>query len=279
MVSPQDRVIRYYRTVESRLIYAFLNGEKRFGYYPPGQERIPIRVAQRNMIDRLADALRPSPGSLLLDAGCGEGGVALHLAARYNVRVEGVDILDFNIRKARKKALRSGLAEVVSFQVMDYARLHVPDGIYDAVYTMETLVHAPDVQQALAEFRRVLRPGGTLALFEYSMLPAQDMTAAQREIARIVNEGSGMYGLPSLVHGSFPRLLGDAGFTDIAVQDITPRVMPMLRTMYRRFLVPYAVISRLGLRRHVVNATAVVETYRNLPRADVFRYNVVTAKG
>jgi SAM-dependent methyltransferase len=80
---------------------------------------------------------------------------------------------------------------------------------------METLVHAFDHRQALGELRRVLRPGGTLALFEYSVPPRSQMTAEQREAFDFVVERSTMRSLPAFVHGAFPAILDEAGLAAV----------------------------------------------------------------
>jgi hypothetical protein len=70
--SPQRQVIDYYRRPESRVTYALLlGGTRHFGWYPPGSEDLPMRVALRLMEDRLGRALDLPAGAVVLDAGCG----------------------------------------------------------------------------------------------------------------------------------------------------------------------------------------------------------------
>jgi cyclopropane fatty-acyl-phospholipid synthase-like methyltransferase len=271
----RQRVIDYYRHWESRWGYALLlRGTKHFGYYPPGRERIRMAKAQTLMSDQLGRALALPAGGLALDAGCGQGAVALRLAERFRLRVEGIDILPGDIRRASRKAARRGAGDRVRFQVMDYGRLQFADGHFDGVYTMETLVHAADSRAVLAEFHRVLRPGGRLALFEYSMEARELLTGDQRQAFDAIIEGSAMHSLPSFVHGCFPGLLQAAGFEQVAVREVTERMLPMLRRLARLFWLPYRLGRAVGAQRQVVNAMSAVESWRH--RA-VWRYNVVTA--
>ena len=277
-ISPQQKVIDYYQSFDSRVFYALLGGVKHFGYFPEGQEQISISAAQELMTDRLGERLDPAPGSLLLDAGCGEGPVALRLAQQYDVRIVGVDILSPNIKRAQQKAQRLGLETSVEFHLMDYTRLAFADQTFDGVYTMETLVHAPDYHDALRELHRVLKDGGKIVLFEYSMSPVEELTPAQRRIADLVNRESGMHSLPHFTHGSFPRILEDAGFGAVTVEDITPRIAPMFRRMYRWAWLPYQAIKLLRLERHFVNPTTVVEGIHPIFRQGAARYNIITAR-
>jgi cyclopropane fatty-acyl-phospholipid synthase-like methyltransferase len=108
MRPPQQRVIDYYRRPESRVTYALLlGGTRHFGWYPPGSERVGMRTAMRLMEDHLGRALDLPAGASVLDAGCGRGAVALHLAAAFGLRVDGVDIVAADVRGAARKARKA----------------------------------------------------------------------------------------------------------------------------------------------------------------------------
>jgi SAM-dependent methyltransferase len=275
-VDPQQQVIAYYRRLESRLGYTLLlGGTKHFGWYPPGSGRLPMRKALTLMEDRLGRALDLPGGALVLDAGCGRGAVAVRMVTGFGLRVEGIDLLPADVRHARRRAARRGAADRARFQVMDYGRLRFPDGHFDGAYTMETMVHAPDPTAVLDELHRVLKPGGRLVLFEYSMAPRQALTARQRRVFDVIIAESAMHGLPGFVHGRFPALLHAAGFRDVEVEDVSERMLPMLRRLAQVFWLPYQLSRPLRLQRRLVNALAAVEAYRH---REVWRYNIVTAR-
>ncbi|HEU4397160.1 MAG TPA: methyltransferase domain-containing protein [Actinomycetota bacterium] len=274
-MDPQQQVIDYYHRLESRLGYTLLlGGTKHFGWYPPGSERLTMRTALTLMEDRLGRALDLPSGALVLDAGCGRGAVALRMATSFGLRVEGVDILAGDIRRAQRKAARHRAPNRPRFQVMDYRRLRFPDGHFDGAYTMETLVHAVDSAAVLGELHRVLEPGGRLVLFEYSMAPRGELIARQRRVFDAIIAESAMHSLPGFVHGCFPALLHAAGFRDVTVEDVSERMLPMLRRLAQLFWVPYQLSRPLGMQRRLVNALAAVEAYRYQA---VWRYNIVTA--
>src|SRR5262245_24055474 len=95
----------------------------------------------------------------VLDAGCGEGAVAMAIAARHPAtRVEGVEVAAANVAIARRLnrfpnvAFREGLAEEV--------HQHFPPGSFDLAYSFAVLEHVRDVEGTTSSILTVLRPGG-----------------------------------------------------------------------------------------------------------------------
>lgn len=275
MDKPTKQIIGYYHSKESLLGYKLLlGGTKHFGFYPDNSMRISMKTAMNNMIDKLGKTLDLSKDSVVLDAGCGEGTTAIRLAEKYNIIVEGIDLLDFNIKSANKRLLNNSVQKSVNFLVGDYTKLPFPDNHFDGVYTMETLVHAPDYKSALLEFRRVLKPGGKLVLFEYSMPAQVDMGDDEKRMFTVMNEGSAMHSLPKFIHDTFPQKLINVGYEKVKVHNITKHVLPMFKRFYQLAIIPYQFIKIVGKEKRFVNATAAVTIWRY--RRD-FRYNIITA--
>ena len=95
----------------------------------------------------------------VLDAGCGEGGVAMAVAARHpTARVEGVEASPVNVRLAAQlnryanASFRQGLAEEV--------HLAFPPASFDLAYSFAVLEHVRDVDATIASIMSVLRRGG-----------------------------------------------------------------------------------------------------------------------
>jgi len=97
-------------------------------------------------------------GMRLLDAGCGPGSITLGLAQLVAPgEVVGVDVQSAQVEQARARA--RGIASL-SFEVADIYRLPFHDSSFDAVFANGILMHLREPVRALAELRRVLRPGG-----------------------------------------------------------------------------------------------------------------------
>ena len=104
------------------------------------------------------------PGDAVLDCGCGPGSITVGLAeAVAPGRTVGVDLSDGHFPVAQALAAERGTSNVV-FQVADVYELPFDDGSFDAVFANGLLLHLSDPGQALREMRRVLRPGGIVAI-------------------------------------------------------------------------------------------------------------------
>lgn len=104
----------------------------------------------------LLDAAAVGAGMVVLDVGCGPGYVAAAARARGAMAVG----LDQSLEMTRIAASTSRASVLVG----DAQRLPVRDGMVDAVVGNFVLQHLPAAALALAEFERVLRPGGAIAL-------------------------------------------------------------------------------------------------------------------
>ena len=106
---------------------------------------------------------RLTPAARVLDVGCGPGTITADLAARVpDGQVTGIDTAEDVLGMARQEAGRRGQLNV-RFQAGDAYQLAFEDGTFDVVHAHQVLQHLSDPVGALAEMRRVCRPGGLVA--------------------------------------------------------------------------------------------------------------------
>jgi ubiquinone/menaquinone biosynthesis C-methylase UbiE len=126
------------------------------------------RIADRR-VNEAAAFLLPhlKPGMSIVDAGCGPGSITLGLADAVRPGpVLGIDIEPAQVERATTSAAASGI-DNVRFEAGSVYALPVPDASIDAVFAHAVLVHLDEPERALKEFRRVLRPGGVVAVREF----------------------------------------------------------------------------------------------------------------
>lgn len=174
--------------------------------------------AASDAVAPLVDTAKFRPGDRVLDVCTGTGAVALLAASAVGPAgsVVGTDLSTSMIDEAAKKAASLGTTNV-EFAVGDAEDLEFGDASFDTVTCGLGIFFLPNQQQALAEWHRVLKPGGKV----YFSAFAKGTALPQ---ARMLRELLGEFGLdqPSVVVSMLPtpedcrRVLEEAGFSDIA---------------------------------------------------------------
>lgn len=118
---------------------------------------------------RLADRVRLRSGQRVADVAAGTGATARLLAADFDVLVEGVDLGEATVGRARARNGEAGLAGKVRMHLGDAERLPLPDAAFDAVVCECAFCTFPDKATAANEISRVLRPGGRVGITDVTV--------------------------------------------------------------------------------------------------------------
>ena len=117
---------------------------------------------------RLIEMAGACTGARALDLACGTGDLTFALAAR-GARAAGLDITPRMIELARRKSVRPPAAgRAPAWLVGDMMALPFADESFDVVTTGYGIRNVPVIEPALAEIRRVLRPGGRLLSLDFN---------------------------------------------------------------------------------------------------------------
>ncbi len=183
----------------------------------------PRAVAQRRWV---VPALRRQGAALegmkVLEIGCGRGAgstlIIDHLGAE---SVDAIDIDPVMVRLAARRVVQAGRSDRIRVAVGDMVRAEVPDASYDAVVDMGAIHLEPLWRDALAEIRRVLRPGGRFC-FEEIVRPRRQALSSLATGARVPRDfacesllaeldllGFGLLGLEDAGWRSLTGLVGD----------------------------------------------------------------------
>lgn len=155
------------------------------------------------------------PGTTLLDVGCGAGQLAL-IAARAGAKATGCDIATNWLEQARTRAAAEGLE--IKFEEGDAEALPYEDGQFDAVTSMFGAMFAPRPELVAAELTRVCRPGGTIAMANWT--PSGFIGQMFKTIARHIAPS----GMPSPALWGDEATVRDRFRTGIAELKLTPRL-------------------------------------------------------
>jgi SAM-dependent methyltransferase len=124
-----------------------------------------IAIFQAAYGERFVERLGIQPGARVLDVACGTGNLAIP-AARRGAVVTGVDIAPNLVEQARERAAKEGVK--ATFDEGDAEALPYADGSFDVVMTMYGAMFAPNPELTASEMARVCRPGGTIAMANWT---------------------------------------------------------------------------------------------------------------
>lgn len=171
-------------------------------------------AAQERMIAELADYAGIERGSRVADIGCGIGGSSRWLRRHLACRTLGLSISGAQLSEARRRGPATG-----AWVRGDAARLPFAPGAFDAAWIVECSEHLLDREALFREVRRVVRPGGKLALAAW--LRADDADEGLlREVERAFLIS------PLLSAGRCRELLDRAGWTAVEWRDVTEPTLP-----------------------------------------------------
>jgi ubiquinone/menaquinone biosynthesis C-methylase UbiE len=185
-------------------------------------------AAALEMLSRqVCDAAEISDGQRVLDCGCGFGGTVDHL----NGRFQNLDLVGLNIDGRQLEIARANLQSQRGNQAVfvqgDACELPFEDASFDRVLAVECIFHFPSRERFFQEARRVLKPGGVLALCDF--VPLKLMLILDKAIGRFVKPqvtehmGSLDY---SYTLKDYRQLAARSGFVPGIEQNMTQNTLP-----------------------------------------------------
>lgn len=141
----------------------------------PMLEALVVRFEARGKHPRFSAMLHEYLGAMdiaasakVLDIGCGTGLAARAIARRpgFAGSITGIDLSPYLVAAAQRLAGEDGIAERVDFVTGDVHTLAFPESSVDAVVAHTLLSHVDDPLSVLTEAARVVKPGGTIGVFD-----------------------------------------------------------------------------------------------------------------
>jgi ubiquinone/menaquinone biosynthesis methyltransferase len=160
-----------------------------------------------------------------LDIACGTGDITFRLAEKYpEARIIGIDITEQMLDLARAND-----ESRIGFEIGDMCKMSFADESYDIVTGGYALRNAPNLEQALLEIRRVMKPGATAAFLDFSKSPNRFLQTMQDLLLRfwggfwgiVLHRNPQLYTYIAASLRQFPdraalkQLIAKLGFTNI----------------------------------------------------------------
>lgn len=180
------------------------------------------------MLRDYVDAMHIGGTAKVLDIGCGTGLAARAIARRpsFDGTITGIDLSPYLITAAKRLAAEEGVAARLEFRTGDVRELDFPDNSFDALVAHTLLSHVENPLSVLKEAARVVKPGGTIGIFDgdYASLtfdhadPDEGKVYDEALISALVTNPRVMRQMPRLMraaglelHACFSYVLSEAG--------------------------------------------------------------------
>jgi phosphoethanolamine N-methyltransferase len=170
------------------------------------------------LVSKLGPALKP--GARVLDVGSGIGGAAFHLAKNFGARVTGIDLAPMMVAIGQERAREWNAPETVNFLIGDILTTEFPEP-FDVIWSRDALMHIHDKPTLFRRLHDLLAPGGTLIVTDY----ARGTGAGSAEFQAYVRST----GYHLVDPASYGKLLEDAGFVDVQVEDATDKFIDIMK--------------------------------------------------
>lgn len=235
-----DVVLEKFRQGDPEMLELF-GRHLHYGYWDDpgladGSEADFVRAAE-NLCQRIFSVAKVQDGLRILDVGCGFGGTL----ASINERFDRVELVGLNIDRRQleraKQQVQARSSNSIEFVEGNACALPFADGSFDVVLAVECIFHFPSRLQFMQEARRVLRPGGRLALTDF--VPAKMLLPLLLPLDgffdRFVTPTFGHWDMKCTQTG-YRKLAQSAGLTSIYEEDFTVKGLPSVEIFYHRLV-------------------------------------------
>ena len=157
------RNVAHHYDLSARLYDLFLDADRQYSCAYFTERDNSLEQAQVDKKAHIAAKLHLKPGLKVLDIGCGWGGMALYLHEKFGVEVLGITLSEEQLKIARERADKAGVADKVKFELIDYRKV---EGKFDRIVSVGMYEHVGPAHYRTfaAKCRSLLADDGVMLL-------------------------------------------------------------------------------------------------------------------
>ena len=266
-----DETLPYYKHLWSRGSNAI-----HYGFWDEKTKNTKDALLNENRF--LAEVVDIKPTDNVLDAGCGIGGSSVWIAKNIGARVVGITLSKKQLKEANKLAVEYNVNNKVEFKIDDFLNTSFPNNTFDVVWAIESVCHAKNKTDFLAETYRILKPDGRVVVADAFL--DRDVLKNEEKLFKDFLAGFVLSNLAKIF--DFKKDMEAIGFKDVMSWDKTANVRKSLKILYTRVLIGYPFLkfaNILGLVPDTVikNGPTGIAQYK-LFNSNLLKYNVFFGK-
>lgn len=231
MATQESKVVKYYNKVQRSYDKRWMNEENlamHLGFWDETTGNLHEALINQNKF--VANELQLTATDNVFDAGCGVGGTAIWIAAKFKSHVTGVNIVSKQVNLARAHSKRRNADHLVTFKIADYADTRLAAQTFTKAYAIESICHSDRKKEVLREVHRLLKPGGRFVVID-AFLTNEKIDNRHRTLLEDWYEGWACFDLAPL--DDFRRSLLETGFRELGSKDVTGMIMPSSKILFK----------------------------------------------
>lgn len=235
-MSLEKEIVSYYEECDNAYRDAWgmdSNMQLNLGLWKPGTKKLSEALVHLN--EEIASLGEISKEHKVLDAGCGVGGTAIHLAKTIGCHVTGITLTPHQAEKAKENASKHAVTHLTNFQVMNYMKTSFRDEHFDIITGLESICYAEPKIDFIKEAYRLLKPGGKLILAENLQGKEKLNEKEFDELYTFAFHGCKVQSLDTA--NQYLNNLEQTGFKQFECLDYTELIRPSIKRL-RRFFYP-----------------------------------------
>ncbi|HEX8445872.1 MAG TPA: cyclopropane-fatty-acyl-phospholipid synthase family protein [Sphingomonas sp.] len=176
-IARSKKNVAHHYDIGDRLYDLFLDVDRQYSCAYFTDPDVDLDRAQLDKKAHIAAKLNLRPGQRVLDIGCGWGGMALYLNRVADVDVLGITLSEEQLKTARRRAAEAGVADRVTFELIDYRML---TGRFDRIVSVGMFEHVgvPNYRAFFAKVRDLLVEDGVMLLHTIGRMGGPGQTDA-----------------------------------------------------------------------------------------------------